>query len=282
MEKFICVTCGTRFPASESAPERCPICEDDRQYVGRSGQQWTTLEQLRAGHHNTFRELGTGITAIATKPGFAIGQQAHLIQTEAGNVLWDCIAFLDDPTVEHIQQLGGLKAIALSHPHYYTTINEWSGAFGGVPIYIHADDREWVMEPGDAIVFWNGETLEILPGSGLTLIRCGGHFPGAAVLHWSAGLDGAGALFSGDTIQVVADPRWVSFMYSYPNAVPLNAREVQTIVDAVRPFAFERIYGAFGGVVQEDGNGAVERSAERYIRAIGDTYRSTGTERNSP
>jgi glyoxylase-like metal-dependent hydrolase (beta-lactamase superfamily II) len=149
------------------------------------------------------------------------------------------------------------------------TINAWSRAFGDVPIYIHGDDNEWVMEPGDAITFWKGETREILPGSGMTLIRCGGHFSGAAVLHWSAGLDGAGALFSGDTIQVVADQRWVSFMYSYPNAVPLNAREVRSIARAVRPFAFERIYGAFGGVVEADGNGAVERSAERYIRAIG-------------
>ncbi len=269
MEKFICVTCGTRYPASRSVPGRCPICEDDRQYVGRSGQQWTTLEQLRAGHHNTFRELAPGITAIVTEPGFAIGQQAHLIQTAAGNVLWDCIALLDDATVGRIQELGGLQAIALSHPHYYTTINEWSQAFGGVPIFIHRDDQEWVMEPGDAITFWDGETLDMLPGSGLTLIRCGGHFPGAAVLHWSAALDGAGALFSGDTIQVAPDSRWVSFMYSYPNMIPLNAGQVQRAVEAVQPFRFERVYGAFGGVVQSDGSGAVQRSAERYIRAIG-------------
>jgi glyoxylase-like metal-dependent hydrolase (beta-lactamase superfamily II) len=268
MEQYICVTCGTRYPASEDIPASCPICEDDRQYVGRSGQKWTTLEELRKTHHNVFQELAPGITSIKTEPGFGINQQAHLVQTSAGNVLWDCIALIDDETIAGVNERGGIDAIALSHPHYYTTINEWSSAFGDVPVYIHADDREWVMEPGETIDFWEGETLEILPGSGLTLIRCGGHFPGAAVMHWSAGLDGAGALLCGDTIQVVADQRWVSFMYSYPNIVPLNAGEIQAIVDAVEPFTFEKIYGAFGGIVQQDGNGAVRRSAERYINAI--------------
>jgi hypothetical protein len=269
VEKWICVTCGTHYPASQRAPERCPICDDDRQYVGRSGQQWTTLEQLRAGHRNTFHEIDPGITTILTKPGFAIGQRAHLVQTAAGNVLWDCIALIDDSTIDHITQLGGVDAIALSHPHYYTTMDVWGPSFGDVPVYIHNNDREWVTEPGDAITFWEGETHELMPGSGLTLIRCGGHFPSAAVMHWSAALDGAGALFSGDTIQVAPDARWVSFMYSYPNMIPLNARDVQRVVDAVEPFTFERVYGAFGGVVKEDGSAAVRRSAERYIRAIG-------------
>jgi glyoxylase-like metal-dependent hydrolase (beta-lactamase superfamily II) len=269
MDRYICVTCGTRYPAAETPPAACPICEDDRQYVGREGQQWTTLDELRKTHRNTFRELATGITSILTEPGFGIGQQAHVVQTPQGNVLWDCIALIDDETISTVQSLGGLRAIAMSHPHYYTTILEWSEAFGGIPIYIHEDDREWVMEPGDAINFWDGETLEILPGSGLTLIRCGGHFPGAAVLHWSQALDGKGALFCGDTIQVVADQRWVSFMYSYPNVIPLNAAEIRRIVASVEPFHFRRIYGAFGGVVAEDGNGAVRRSAERYIKAIG-------------
>jgi glyoxylase-like metal-dependent hydrolase (beta-lactamase superfamily II) len=268
MHQYLCVTCGIRFPATEQPPSHCPICEDDRQYVGHSGQQWTTLDDLRQTHTNTFTDLVEGITSITTEPRFAIGQQAHLVQTAQGNVLWDCIALIDDETIDRVTALGGIQAIALSHPHYYTTILEWSAAFDDAPVYIHADDRQWVMEPGAAIEFWDGETLEILPGSGLTMIRCGGHFDGAAVLHWRAALDGDGALFCGDTIQVVADQRWVSFMYSYPNIVPLNAGQVQRIVDAVDPFPFRRIYGAFGGVVAEDGNGAVRRSAERYIRAI--------------
>lgn len=269
MQQFMCATCGVQYPATEGTPSHCPICEDDRQYVGRNGQQWTTLDDLRNEHKNHFTELDPGITSILTEPRFAIGQQAHLVQTSQGNVLWDCISLINEYTVSKINEMGGLQAIALSHPHYYSTMLTWSEAFGGIPVYVHTDDREWVVEPGEGIELWSGETLEILPGSGLTLIRCGGHFDGGAVMHWSEALDGDGALFCGDVIQVVPDQGWVSFMYSYPNIIPLNAGEVQRIVDAVEPFPFRRIYGAFGGIVLEDGNGAVRRSAERYIRAIG-------------
>ena len=73
----------------------------------------------------------------------------------------------------------------------------------------------------------------------------------------------------GDIIQVVPDRRWVSFMYSYPNYIPLGAKAVNRIVNAVEPFEFERIYGAFHPLeVVADGKGAVRRSAERYLRAI--------------
>ena len=71
-------------------------------------------------------------------------------------------------------------------------------------------------------------------------------------------------------MQVVQDRRWVSFMYSYPNLIPLPASEIQRIVAALEPFEFDRIYGAWWGrVVAEEGKGVVKRSAERYLRAIG-------------
>ena len=267
MENYICITCGTQYPASSAAPTDCPICEDDRQYVNPAGQQWTTLEELRREHRNTFSVLEPGVTALKTDPKFGIGQQAHLLETPGGNLLWDCVALLDDATVAELERRGGLVALALSHPHYYTTIVEWSRAFGDIPVYIHRDDAAWVMRPDAAIRFWEGETHELLPGA--TLIRCGGHFPGASVLHCAAGAQGRGALFSGDTIQVVADARWVSFMYSYPNLIPLDAPAIRRITDAVAPFAYARVYGAFGGVVADDGSGAVQRSAERYLRQIG-------------
>ncbi len=266
MEHYICVTCGTQYPASAQPPEGCPICLDDRQYVNPNGQQWTTLEELRRDHRNRFIALEPGVTAILPEPKVGIGQRAHLIETPAGNILWDCIALIDDETVAEIERRGGLAGIALSHPHYYTTIVEWSRAFGDAPVWIHADDREWVMRPDPTIRFWEGEELELLPG--LTMIRCGGHFPGACVLHWPAGVGGRGALFTGDTIQVVADPRWVSFMYSYPNDVPLDPASVRRIVAAVEPYPFDRIYGAFGGIVREDALGAVRRSADRYIAHV--------------
>ena len=159
--------------------------------------------------------------------------------------------------------------MAVSHPHFFTGVAEWSRAFGGVPVLLHADDQEWVTRPDAAIRFWEGETAEVLPNSGLTLVRCGGHFPGSCVLHWPGGASGAGALLTGDTITVVADRRWVSFMESYPNLIPLGADAVRRIVAAVAPFRFDRLYGGWdGSVVATDAEAAVRRSAERYLGRI--------------
>jgi hypothetical protein len=126
-----------------------------------------------------------------------------------------------------------------------------------------------VMRPDAAITHWNGEQLALWQG--LTLIRCGGHFAGGMVLHWSAGAEGRGALLTGDIINVVQDRRFVSFMRSYPNLIPLPASAIRRVVAAVEPFAFDRIYGAWWEtIVATDAKRAVQRSAERYIRAISD------------
>jgi hypothetical protein len=266
MENYLCITCGTQYPASPVPPAHCPICEDDRQYVNQNGQQWTTLAELRREHTNELTPIDPGITAIRTTPSFAIAQQAQLIRTPAGNLLWDCISFLDDATVAEIQRRGGIAAIAISHPHFYSSMIEWSRAFDA-PIFLHADNRPWVMRPDDAIKFWEGDAQELLPG--LTVVRCGGHFPGSSVLHWADGAGGKGALFTADTIMIVADRRYVTFMYSYPNLIPLNARSVRGIVSAVEPYAFDRIYGSWpSSIVAEDAKAAVRRSAERYIAHI--------------
>ena len=267
MEKWICKTCGTQFPASEQPPGACPICLDERQYVGYNGQEWTTLAQMRAdGFRNEFREHEPGLIGIGTTPTFAIGERALLVQSEQGNVLWDCMSFLDNRTVAEIDRLGAITAIAISHPHYYSTMIEWSDRFD-VPIYLHEADRQWVMRPSERIRFWSGDTCK-LP-NGMVLIRLGGHFAGGTVLHWQAGAGGRGVLLSGDIIQVVSDRRWVSFMYSYPNLIPLPAAEVQRIRDMIEPYQFERLYGAwFERVVMQDAHDAVMRSADRYIRAL--------------
>jgi glyoxylase-like metal-dependent hydrolase (beta-lactamase superfamily II) len=269
MDHYICVTCGAQYAAAEPPP-RCLICEDERQYVGHQGQRWTTLAELRREHRNTVEPIDTGLTGFATEPRFAIGQQAHLIETPAGNVLWNCINLVDDDTIAAIERRGGLAAIAVSHPHFFTGVAEWSRAFGGVPIWIHSDDRAWVTRLDEAIVYWDGDTADPLPGSGLTLIQCGGHFPGSCVLHWAAAGGGAGALLTGDTIQVVADRRWVSFMESYPNLIPLGAAAIRRIVAAVEPYAFDRLYGGWSGsIVASDAKEAVHHSAARYLDRIG-------------
>ena len=189
-------------------------------------------------------------------------------------MLWDCISLIDRAAIRVVEAQGGLGAIAISHPHYYASMVEWSRAFDGAPIYLHADDRRWVMRPDPAIVFWEGDALEI--GDGLTLLRLGGHFAGAQVLHWSGGAAGRGVLLAGDILQVVQDRRFVSFMYSYPNYIPLPAATVRRMVRMLEPYPFERVYGAwFGAVVRADAKRAVQRSAERYVQAL-ETDRAGG------
>jgi hypothetical protein len=262
---FICATCGVQFPPAGVAPEHCPICEDERQYVGWSGQRWTTLEDLRRDHRNEIRD-DCGLTGIGTAPSFAIGQRALVVRSPQGNLLWDCITLIDDETIDAVRGMGGIRAIAISHPHYYSSLVEWSRAFDA-PVLLNAADREWVMRDDQCIESWTGETKALWDG--MTLIRAGGHFAGGTVLHWPAGAEGRGAVLGGDIIQVAQDRDWVSFMYSYPNYIPLPAATVDRIVAAVEPFDFDRLYGAWWNRnVLSHAKNVVRRSATRYKRAI--------------
>ena len=184
-------------------------------------------------------------------------------------MLWDCLALVDEATVDFLKGLGGVTAIAISHPHYYTTMVEWSRALGGVPIYLHAADREWVMRSDSAVQFWEGDTRPI---GGLTLLRVGGHFEGGTVLHWADWGGGRGVLLSGDILQVVPSGH-VSFMWSYPNLIPLSAAKVQRIAELLEPFAFDAVYGAFSGRGRIDANGkqVLADSVARYVARIRDT-----------
>jgi hypothetical protein len=266
MPAFICTTCGSQFAPSESAPARCPICDEDRQYVPPSGQNWTTPEALARSHCNSFRQHERGLLGIGTVPAFAIGQRALLLATERGNVLWDCISLLDAATIGIVKALGGLIGIAISHPHYYAAMVEWAHAFD-VPIHLHAGDRQWVMRGDPAVKFWDGDTLSL--ADGVTLIRCGGHFAGGTVLHWAQGAAGRGALLSGDIVQVLPNRNFVSFMRSYPNFFPLSAPAVERIGALLAPYPFDIIYGAwFDRVVPRDGKAIVEHSIGRYVTAI--------------
>jgi hypothetical protein len=266
MPNHICVTCGTQFSPAERPPQRCPICEDERQYIGLQGQQWITLDDLRACHRNNLFQESPGVWGIGTEPKFAIGQRGLLIQNGAGNILWDCVSLIDPETVTQIQALGGIHAIAISHPHYYSSMVEWGRAFGA-QIYLHEDDRQWVQCPDPCIQFWRGETHPL--GHGFTLIRIGGHFAGYQVLHWSESDGGTGALFSGDLPQVCMDRRWVSFMYSYPNYLPLSAASVNRIVALLEPFEFGKLFGAWPGfVVHSHAKSVIRRSAERYLHGL--------------
>lgn len=266
MRVFLCTACSTSYPEAQTPPARCPICEDERQYIPASGQSWIRREALAETRRNAWRQHEAGLWSIQTVPAFAIDQRAFLLRTPGGNVLWDCIALLDPATEALVQAMGGVAAIAISHPHYYSTMQDWAAAFNA-PVYVHATDREWVMRPSPGIRFWESETLEIAPGA--KLIRAGGHFAGGTVLHWADTADGAGALLSGDIVQVAPGGKRVSFLWSYPNMMPLPAAEVQRVAACLAPWKYDRIYGAFTGrEVLGGGPAIVAASAARYVELL--------------
>ena len=257
MLAFICNTCGTQFSPSEKAPARCPICDEDRQYVPPSGQAWTTHEALARSHFNCFRQHEKDLIGIGTMPTFAIGQRALLLATDKATCCGTAFRCSTTPPWRSSRHSAALIGIAISHPHYYSSMVEWAHAFDA-PIHLHAGDRQWVMRPDPAIKFWDGDTLPL--ADGVTLIRCGGHFAGGTVLHWAQGAAGRGALLSGDIVQVLPNRHFVSFMRSYPNFFPLSAPAVERIGALLEPYPFDIIYGAwFDRIVPRDGKAIVQK-----------------------
>lgn len=269
MPLFICTTCGTQFADAADPPPACRICGDERQYVGLGGQHWTLLELMADEHDNHFETVAPGITSIHTRPAFAIGQRALLVQHSEGNVLWDCVSFIDQETVDTVAALGGVSAIAISHPHFYSSMIEWSEAFGDVPIYLHNADAAWVSRPDRRITFWSGETRPVVDG--LTLVRCGGHFDGSSVLHVAGAAEGRGALLSGDTVKVGFDLQSVSVMRSYPNLIPVGPRTLAHVDEVLAPLEYDDIHGAWPGhSIRGHAKAVVARSLARYREAIAD------------
>lgn len=266
MPRYICATCGIQYADTAEPPVHCKICEDDRQYVLRTGQRWTTHEELLQDHTIRIAE-DDGVIAMSVTPFFAINQRAALVNSIEGNVLWESLSIVTDEAVAEISRHGGVQAIAISHPHFYTSMLEWSEALGNIPIFLHREDRQWVARGSSRIVFWSGDSLTV--NSDITLVHCPGHFPGSTVLHWKSGANGRGALMLGDSIQVAMDRRQVSVMYSYPNAVPVGPSVLQDIRRRLDPYGFENAYGyTWGRNIIGNAREAIEQSFSRYLRAI--------------
>jgi glyoxylase-like metal-dependent hydrolase (beta-lactamase superfamily II) len=261
MPKFLCKACGVQYPDSVAPPEHCIICEDDRQFVPKTGQEWVTPEELAVGRFNAFRKVAPGLFGLWTTPQFAIGQRAFLVITPEGNVLWDCISFLDAATIDIVRALGGLKAIALSHPHFYSAMATW-GRYFDCPVLVHEADTNWVVAPDPCIKFWTSDAMDVLPG--VSLHRIGGHFPGSAVLH----LADRRSLLTGDTVLVAGDRQHVSLMWSYPNYVPLPAEAAERVGQRLQALDFDALYSAFWGHGDIEGGAkaAIERSVRRHVR----------------
>lgn len=259
---FLCRACGTQYPPSKSPPDQCAVYDDHRQFVPPGGQSWVSFDAMKDGRRFQIAKEGAFLS-LSPLPGFGIGNRAFLIRTPHGNLLWDCVPLLNDAIVEIIEGLGGLKGIAISHPHYYSAMAEWSAAFGDIPVHIHADDETWVMRPGPHVSTFEDERKELLPG--VTMIRCGGHFQGASVLHVAHAHEGRGALMVGDVLQVTPGCDSLGFMRSYPNYIPLGETLVRRIGQALEGVEFDAIYGAFWDrSILAGGRAIMERSIERH------------------
>ncbi len=266
MPNYLCETCGTQYDETAQPPAQCPVCEDERQYVGWQGQRWTTHEALAQRCSLRIGNDG-GLLGLALTGDFAIPQRALLLPTDAGNILWECVSLVTPQAVAALQARGGVDLIAISHPHFYSSMVEWSDALGGVPVLLHSADRAWVMRQSPRLEFWSGDTKRL--SDAVTLIRCGGHFAGSTALHWRDGPTAGGALFPGDAPQVASDRRHVGFMYSYPNYIPMKTGDVRAMRQRLAPFEFEQVFGfSWGRNIMRDGRAAVDTSFERHLEAI--------------
>jgi Metallo-beta-lactamase superfamily len=266
MHHFICTTCGTQHTASERPPDLCRICADDRQHIGWDGQQWTTHDALAAMLHERIEPDGD-LLGVGLRERFAIPQRALLLTTEAGNILWDCVSVVTDAAAAAIERLGGIDLIAISHPHFYSSMVEWSDAFGGAPILVHEADREWISRPSPAIACWRGDEHVLSPD--VRLLHLPGHFPGSSALHWSAAPGGRRVLLSGDSLHVAGDRRHVSVMHSVPNFVPVGPGVIHDLRARLDGIAIDDVYGFTWGLnIIGDARAAIDESFDRYLAAI--------------
>jgi len=135
---------------------------------------------MKGKFHNVFKEDEPGLHSILTEPKIGIGQRAFLVRTPKGNVQFDCVPQLDEDTAKAVKALGGIAAVAVSHPHYYTTMVEWSHAFGKVPVHIHEAYRPKAVEVAKkhGVDFGESDLSVVKPEEGKKPAR-------AATAHWA-------------------------------------------------------------------------------------------------
>lgn len=262
----ICQTCGTRYSAGKFNENECTVCADDRQYVNKNGQSWTSYAELKKKHTLKLNKIREDLYEISMQPSFAIGQKVHLLLRKEGNILWDCLPFLDEAAAAFIKSLGGIEAIAISHPHYYGLMAEWAREFQ-CPVYIHSADADWVMDEVEQLKLWKGESLRI--SDAVEIIRVGGHFPGSAVLHYQPSAQPP-AIFVGDSFYLSHSKQFLSAMYSYPNNIPLKKDQLFRTFSKIEPLDFDALFGAFAWQnLYSEARTVMQNSLERYHEIYG-------------
>jgi glyoxylase-like metal-dependent hydrolase (beta-lactamase superfamily II) len=231
--------------------------------VPEGGQRWTTHDTVKTDHAVRVMQLSERVYECTVVPTFAIGQRALLVLSGEGNVLWDCIPLLDEPLISFIRSQGGLKAIAFSHPHYYSNVRDWAETFG-CPIYIHQSDQQWIMDPGAHIRLWAGDEHPLWDG--MRLINIGGHFTGSSLLH-AANLSKEGTVFCGDTLILSPSKQHLAVMYSYPNRIPLPLSEVERIRKRFETIPFDTLYSFLTYQnLTEHAQDILRQSFARYVK----------------
>lgn len=294
----ICETCGAQSdvqnPKELQQRDECFICLDPRQAVPESGQKWTKISNWLTNSSRLQCNLvpqdnfDPGLFRVMAKDYtnmVGIGQTPWLILTEKGIVIWDCSAYFTVDLFNSIKQLSSLYqvpivAIAISHPHFYTTSLTWAKALQ-TKLYISNLDKRWYQRDHDSkhINFFKSSQIEIIPG--ITMIRCGGHFDGSCVLHWDrkiakcpkglgTGKKETGVIFCSDTFAPASDRKQITFMWSYPNFIPLPPKDIVQIWKSVQQFEFDDILGAWPGkYIYGDARQKVLKSAKNFVRMEG-------------
>ena len=258
----LCSTCGTQFPIN-STVEICSICAEERQYIPITGQSWTTHRELLKNHTTKVVQINKNLYEIVIEPTFAIGQRAFLVISESGNVLWDCIPLLDEKTINFIQSKGGLKAIAFSHPHYYSNMNDWASTFN-CQIYIHKKDASYIVDNGEHVILWEGNENPLWDD--LKLVNIGGHFDGSSVIMIPS-MSKNGTMLCGDTMYLSLSKKHFAIMYSYPNRIPLPISEIKRIKNRLTEISFDTVYGFYSYQnVSGNAKDILTASFEKYLR----------------
>ncbi|MGV0743246.1 hydrolase [Mycolicibacterium sp. XJ870] len=267
MPTWICTGCGIEHADSDNPPpaNSCVLTSEEVAISERGDLPphgtWTTLEALATQpHHTEHVDHGRGVHSLRRAPRFAIGHRSFLVQTAHGNLLWDSPAYLDDDILELVRRLGGVAAIAPSHPHMFGAQLSWSREFGGIPVYVNALDQEWIPQIDPLIELWTGEAEPVL---GVRLLHVGGHMRGSSVA-----LTADGTLLVGDTISGGLARNWVSFQRNFPKHVPLSAAVVRRIVDRLDAYDYDRLYTLGGDEIDSAAKDVVHKSAETHIRWV--------------
>jgi hypothetical protein len=161
MTTWICDGCGVEHADSDvRPPENSCVFASEVVAIEERGDlpphgTWTTLAELAAQPHQTEHvDHRRGVHSLRREPRFAIGHRSFVVQTGRGNLLWDAPAYLDDDIVALVHGLGGVAAIAASHPHMFGAQLSWSTQFGDVPVYVNALDQEWLPRTDPVIELW--------------------------------------------------------------------------------------------------------------------------------